>query len=237
MLIIVVRTLILYLVVIIALRLMGKREIGQLQPFELVVILMISEFAAVPSENNGVPLLSGIIPILVLLSASMTLAWISLKSEKARDIICGKPSILIDRGKISETELRRNCYNMSDLLEELRINDIPNIADVEYAILENNGQVSVMPKVQKRPIIPDDLKITPPYEGLPLTLIIDGKLKRDNLERSGKDLDWLMRELKNHKLDKIEDVLIASLDSSGKLFLQEKERQKKKKVKPLQTQV
>ncbi|AFQ46049.1 DUF421 domain-containing protein [Desulfosporosinus meridiei] len=237
MLIIVVRTLILYLVVIIALRLMGKREIGQLQPFELVVILMISELAAVPSENIGVPLLSGIIPILVLLSASLTLAWISLKSETARDIICGKPSILIDRGKISETELRRNCYNMSDLLEELRLNDIPNIADVEYAILENNGQVSVMPKVQKRPIIPDDLKITPAYEGLPLALIMDGKLKRNNLERSDKDLEWLMRELKKHKLDKIEDVLIASLDSSGKLFIQEKESQNKKKVKPLQTQV
>ncbi|MCO5385835.1 MAG: DUF421 domain-containing protein [Desulfosporosinus sp.] len=226
MLIVVVRTLILYIVVIIALRLMGKREIGQLQPFELVVILMISELAAVPSENVGVPLLSGIIPILVLLSASQTFAYISLKSERARDIICGRPSILIDRGKISEKELNRNCYNISDLLEELRLNNVPNIADVEFAILENNGQVSVFPKVQKRPTIPEDFGIEPPYEGLPLTIIMDGKLKKNYLEQSKKDLDWLKSELEKQKISQIEDVLIASLDSSGKLYVQAKATKK-----------
>lgn len=226
MLIVIVRTLILYAVVIIALRLMGKRELGQLQPFELVVILMISDFAAVPSENVGVPLLSGIIPILVLLSASLTLAYISLKSEKARSIICGKPSILIDRGQISEKELSKNCYNISDLLEELRLNNVPNIADVEFAILENNGQVSVFPKVQKRPTIPDDFNLSPQYEGLPLTIIMDGKLKKHYLEQSKKDLHWLKRELKKHKINQIEDVLLASLDSSGKLFVQAKETKK-----------
>lgn len=223
MLIVIVRTLILYIVVIVALRLMGKREIGQLQPFELVVILMISELAAVPSENVGIPLLSGIIPILVLLSASLTLAWISLKSEKARDIICGKPSILINRGKISEKELRKNCYNISDLLEELRLNNVPNIADVEYAILENNGQVSVITKAQRRPAIPEDFNIKPPYEGLPTTIIIDGKLKKDSLQQSNKDLPWLKGELEKHNIKQFEDVLFASLDSSGNLFLQEKE--------------
>lgn len=223
MLIVIVRTLILYLVVIVALRLMGKREIGQLQPFELVVILMISELAAVPSENVGIPLLSGIIPILVLLSASLTLAWISLKSEKARDIICGKPSILINRGKISEKELKKNCYNISDLLEELRLNNVPNIADVEYAILENNGQVSVITKAQKRPAIPEDFNIKPPYEGLPATIIIDGKLKKDSLQQSNKDLPWLKGELEKRNIKQFEDVLFASLDSSGNLFLQEKE--------------
>ncbi|MDO0824488.1 YetF domain-containing protein [Desulfosporosinus nitroreducens] len=226
MLIVVVRTLILYIVVIIALRLMGKREIGQLQPFELVVILMISELAAVPSENVGVPLLSGIIPILVLLSASQTFAYISLKSERARDIICGRPSILIDRGKISEKELNRNCYNISDLLEELRLNNVPNIADVEFAILENNGQVSVFTKAQKRSTIPEDFGITPPYEGLPLTIIMDGKLKKNYLEQSKKDLDWLKSELEKQKISRIEDVLIASLDSSGKLYVQAKATKK-----------
>lgn len=227
MLIVIVRTLILYLVVIVALRLMGKREIGQLQPFELVVILMISELAAVPSENVGIPLLSGIIPILVLLSASLTLAWISLKSEKARDIICGKPSILINRGKISEKELKKNCYNISDLLEELRLNNVPNIADVEYAILENNGQVSVITKAQKRPTIPEDFNIKPPYEGLPTTIIIDGKLKKDSLQQTNKDLPWLKGELEKQNIKQFEDVLFASLDSSGNLFLQEKETLKR----------
>lgn len=222
MLIVVVRTLILYILVIAALRLMGKREIGQLQPFELVVILMISELASVPSENVGVPLLSGIIPILVLLAASLSFAYISLKSEKARAIICGKPSILIDHGKISEKELNKNCYNISDLLEELRLNNVPNIADVEFAILENNGQVSVFPKAEKRPTIPEDFNIKPQYEGLPLTIIMDGKLKKNYLEQSNKDLDWLKEELEKQNIQRIEDVLIASLDSSGKLYLQAK---------------
>ena len=224
MIIIVIRTLILYTLVIVALRLMGKREIGQLQPFELVVILMISDLAVVPSEDVGIPLIRGIIPILVLLSASLTLAWITLKSEKARDIICGKPSILIERGKIIEKELRKNCYNLTDLLEELRIKNVPNIADVEFAILENNGQLSVFPKAQKRATIPDDFHIKPQYEGLPLTIIMDGKLNSMNLEKSNKGLAWLNGELKKHTINQIEDVLLASLDSSGTLFVQAKRR-------------
>jgi len=220
----VVRTLILYALVIIALRVMGKREIAKLQPFELVVLLMISDLAIIPSENMGIPLLSGIIPILVLLLANLTLAWIALKSEKARDIICGTPSILIRQGKIVEGELKRNCYNLTDLLEELRIKNVPNIADVEYAVLENNGNLSVFPKVQKRPTIPEDFQITPPYEGLPLPIIMDGKLNSKNLQQSEKDLKWLRRELKKQTIDKVEDVLIASLDSSGTLFTQAKQR-------------
>lgn len=229
MIIVVVRTLILYLLVIVAIRLMGKREIGQLQPFELVVILMISELAAIPSENVSVPLLGGIIPILVLLLASLSIAWVSLKSEKARAIICGTPSILIERGKILEEELRRNRYNLTDLLEELRLKNVPNISDVEFAVLETNGQVSVFPKSQKRPTIPEDFHLTPPYEGLPLTIIMDGNLDRHHLQKSTKDLTWLMDELKKHTIDQIEDVFLASLDSSGKLFLQAKLRPSKKK--------
>lgn len=224
MLIVLIRTLILYLLVMVALRMMGKREIGQLQPFELVVILMIADFAVIPSENMGIPLLSGIIPILVLLSTSMTLAWISLKSERARNFISGKPSIVIERGKILEDELKKNCYNLTDLLEELRLKSVPNIADVEYAILENNGQLSVFPKSEKRPVIPEDFKIKPPYEGLPISLIIDGKLNTHKLKQSKHDLHWLKRELRKQSISKIEDVLIASLDSSGKLFAQAKQR-------------
>ena len=224
MIIVVIRTLILYTLVVVALRLMGKREIGQLQPFELVVILMISDLAAIPSQNVGIPLLNGIIPILVLLLTSLTLAWISLKSEKARALICGAPSILIQRGKIIENELRKNSYNLTDLLEELRLRNVPNIADVEFAVLETNGQLSVFPKSQKRPLVPDDMHIKTKFEGLPLALIMDGKLNRSNLQQSNKNLHWLNEELKKHSIDKLEDVFLASLDSSGSLFVQAKER-------------
>ncbi|KLU64295.1 hypothetical protein DEAC_c37250 [Desulfosporosinus acididurans] len=222
MIIVVLRTLILYGLVIIALRLMGKREIGQLQPFELVVIIMISELAAIPSENIGVPLLSGIIPILVLLLTGITLAWISLKSERARAIICGTPSVLIERGKILEDELKKNRYSLTDLLEELRIKNVPNISEVEFAVLETNGQLSVFPKSQNRPTIPKDFMLKTQYEGLPLTLIMDGVLNQKNLRQSNKDLNWLMNELKKQKIDRLEGVLLASLDSSDTLFVQTK---------------
>ena len=224
MITVVLRTFILYSIVIVALRMMGKREIGQLQPFELVVIIMISEFAAIPSQNVGVPLLSGIIPILVLLLTSLVLAWISLKSEKARELICGTPSILIHHGKISEEQLKKNRYNLTDLLEELRIKEVPNIADVEFAVLETNGQISVFKKTVKRePRIPQDVQTSTEYEALPLALIMDGILKRNNLEESKKDINWLTGELKKHSIDKIEHVLIASLDCYGILYVQAKQ--------------
>lgn len=224
MIIVVIRTLILYTLVIVALRLMGKREIGQLQPFEFVVIIMISELAAIPSENIAIPLISGVIPILVLLLTSLTLSGISLKSEKARTIICGTPSVLVERGKIVEDELKKNRYNLTDLLEELRIKNIPNISDVEFAVLETNGQLSVVPKAQKRPTIPEDFHITTKFEGLPLTIIMDGKLNRKNFQLANKDLTWLKGELKKQNIEKIEDVLLASLDSSGTLFAQAKQQ-------------
>lgn len=223
MIIVVIRTLILYALVVIALRLMGKREIGQLQPFELVVIIMISDFASVPSGNVGIPLLSGIIPIMVLLFANMTLAWITLKSQKARTFVCGSPSILIERGKILEDALRKNNYNFSDLLEALRLNSVPNIADVEFAVLETNGQVSVFPKSQKRPATPEDFNLQTKFEGLPLSLILDGVLDHYNLEHAHKDLNWLLKELKKQGIHKIEDVFFANIDSSGTLFVQAKE--------------
>lgn len=220
MLIIITRTLILYALVVVALRIMGKREIGQLQPFDLVIILMISELAAIPSENVGIPLISGIIPILVLLLASIVLSAIEMKSERARAIINGTPSVLIERGRIVEKELKRNRYNLNDLLEELRIKNVPNIADVEFAVLETNGQVSVLPKSLKRPAVPEDFNMSPSYEGLPTVLIMDGKLNQQNLQKANKDLQWLMDELKKQNLNRIEDVLLASLDTSEKLFTQ-----------------
>lgn len=231
MLIIAIRTLILYTLVIVAIRLMGKREIGQLQPFELVVLLMLSDFAAIPSEDIGIPLMAGIIPILVLVFISVILSFIELKSERARGILNGVPSVLIERGKIIEQELVRNRIPLSDLIEEIRMKSIPNIADVEYAVLETNGQISILPKSLKRPVNPEDLKLQPSFEGLPIVLVMDGKLNQANLSKANKDLKWLDNEIQKKKLNGVEEVLFASLDSSGNLFLQEREsspHQKKK---------
>lgn len=222
MLVVFVRTLILFLVVVIAMRIMGKRQIGQLQPFELAVAIMISELAAVPMQDTGVPLLNGIVPIVTLLIAQILLSLISLKSINARAIICGKPSILVENGKIKEDVFRREMYTLNDLLEQLRSKNIPNIADVEFAILETNGQLSVIPKSQKRPANPEDLKIPTKYEGLPLDVIVDGKINNANLEKSKIDKEWLLGELARQGVADVKDALFASIDSEGKLYLQKK---------------
>ncbi|NLK51363.1 MAG: DUF421 domain-containing protein [Syntrophomonadaceae bacterium] len=220
MILVIIRTLILFTVTFIFLRIMGKRQIGQLQPYELVIIIMISELAAIPMENTSIPLLGGLIPIFVLFVVQVTLAYISLKSEKIRGIICGKPSILVENSKINEEELSRLRYNLSDLLEQLRSKNAPNIADVEYAVLETGGQLSVIFKSQKRPVTPEDLSITTKYEGLPTTIIIDGHVNEDNLKKINLSLAWLQGELSKFGINNVKDVFFASLDTEGKLFYQ-----------------
>lgn len=224
MLIVFVRTLILYLIVVVVMRIMGKRQIGQLQPFELVVAIMISELAAVPMQNTGIPLINGIVPILTLLVAQVLLSFISLKSLTARAIICGKPTVLIQNGKVSEQNMSREMYSMNDLLEQLRNKNIANISDVEFAVLETNGQLSIIQKSQKRPVAPEDMSIPTKYEGLPVNLIVDGKVILKNLSHVNLDIEWLKNELGKFGIHKLDDVLFASLDTNGNLFFQEKER-------------
>ncbi len=222
MLIVLVRTIILYSLVVAAMRIMGKREIGQLQPFELVVTIMLSELAAIPMQNPGIPLINGITPILTLLTAQVILSYISLKSDRARAVICGRPSVLVENGKIVEPELQRLRYNLSDLMEQLRTKNVANIADVEFAILETNGQLSVIPKSQKRPVIPEDLNLPTKYEGLPHTLIMDGHIIHKNLKKLNLDIQWLKQQLSSFGIQKPEEVLFASLDTEGKLYFQKK---------------
>lgn len=224
MLVVFARALILYAVVIVIMRIMGKRQIGQLQPFELVIAILISELAAVPMQNTGIPLVNGIIPILTLLIAQMFISFLSIKSTRARAIVCGRPSILIENGKIKEENFRKEMYTINDLLEQLRIKDVYNIADVEYAILETNGQLSVLQKSQKRPVNPEDLKISTEYEGLPYDLIIDGTVIYSNLLKAQKDIKWLSKELSKSGIHNVKNVLFASLDSTGVLYYQAKQK-------------
>jgi uncharacterized membrane protein YcaP (DUF421 family) len=222
MILIIIRTLILYLVTLIALRIMGKRQIGQLQPYELVVIIMIAELAAIPMQNTGIPLLNGIIPIFILFASEVTLSYISLKSNRARGLICGKPSILIEKSKINEAELRRLRYNINELLEQLRLKNVSDITDVEYAILETSGQLSVILKSEYRPLQPRDMQIQPEQALLPVTLIIDGDIIQENIARINKSTEWLQQQLKKNGIDNINSVFLACLDSQGKLYFQAK---------------
>lgn len=222
LLVVFLRTLILYIIVIIAMRIMGKRQIGQLQPFELAVAIMISELASVPMQNTGIPLINGIIPIMTMLAAQITISFVALKSTKARNVICGRPSILISAGKINEQVFRSELYTLTDFMEQLRSKNIYNIADVEYAILETNGQLSVIPKANKRCATPEDLSISAKYEGPAIDLIIDGELMENNLKLVDLDKNLLEIELNKIGIKKIKDVFFASIDSDKQLFCQKK---------------
>ena len=183
MLIIFFRAIVLYILVLIVMRLMGKREIGQLQPFELAIAIMIADLASIPMTDTGVPISNGIVPILGLLVMHLLISIINLKSMKAREIICGKPRILIYRGKIDENALKKERFTLNELQERLRDKNIVNIFDVEYAILETSGQISVIEKSNKRYTIPEDFGITPEYEGIPYDLVVDGKVMTKNLKK------------------------------------------------------
>ena len=178
-----VRVSIIYILVLVVMRLMGKREIGQMQPFELVIAIMIADLASVPMSDTGIPIFNGIIPILALLLFQLIISILNLKSIKFREIICGKPQILVYRGKIDEKALKKEKITINELQERLRQKDIFSLGDVEYAILETNGEVSVIQKPEKRNTIPEDFQILPEYEGIPYDLVIDGKIQKQNLQK------------------------------------------------------
>ncbi len=221
-----IRTIILYILVLVIMRLMGKREIGQLQPFELAIAIMIADLASVPMANIGIPLFSGIIPILALLGMHLIISNINLKSMNMRKIICGKPSILIYRGKIDEKALKKEKFTINELQERLRGNNVFHLGDVEYAILETSGQITVIQKPDKRTTIPADFQIMPEYEGIPYDLIVDGKIMHENLKAIGKDEKWLEKAVKKFKI-RPEQALIVTLDGKGQIFCQAKEKNSK----------
>ena len=222
MLITFIRAMILYIVVLIVMRLMGKREIGQLQPFELAIAIMIADLAAVPMSELGIPLTNGIIPILALLVIYMIISVLNMKSIKFRKVISGQPSLLIYRGRIDEKILRKERITINELQERLRVDNIFNLSEVEYAILETNGEVTVIQKPEKRNVIVEDLNINPEYEGIPYDLVVDGKIMEENLKAIGRDIIWLEKELK--KFDaKPSNTLIATIDGKGDFFCQKKE--------------
>ena len=216
------KSIFLYILVLIVMRLMGKREIGQLQPFELAISIMIADLATIPMSDIGIPLQNGIVPILGLLVMDLAISLINMKSTFARKIICGKPSILIYRGKIDEKVLKKERFTINELEERLRGSNIINISEVEYAILETNGQVSIIQKPDKRNTKPEDFGIMPEYEGITYDLVLDGKVMNENLKKIGKSHEWLEKELKKNKM-KPEEALIATIDGKGEFFCQKKD--------------
>lgn len=222
MVLILIRTIVLYLLVLIVMRGMGKREISQMQPFELAIAIMIADLASTPMSELGIPITYGIAPILGLLAMHILISLINMKSLKMRQLICGKPRILIYRGKIDEQALIKENFTINELQERLRGDNITSLSDVEYAILETSGEVTVIPKPQKRNVTLEDLNLEAKYQGIPYELVIDGNIMEDNLKKIGKDYNWLKIQVEKFGYAP-EDALIVTLDGNGEIFSQKKE--------------
>lgn len=221
------RAIILYVLVLIVMRVMGKREIGQLQPFELAISIMIADLATIPMADVGIPITNGIIAMLSLLIMHLLISFINLKSMRMRAFICGKPRILIYRGKIQEKALVKERFTINELEERLRGNNVMNLGDVEYAILETSGQISVIQKPNKRNVTPEDLNLDPPYEGISYDLVIDGRVLDNNLKAIGKNYMWLKKQVNKFGYEP-EETLIVTFNGGDEIFCQKKEKKEKK---------
>jgi len=231
LLILSVRTLVLYLVIVGGLRLMGKRQLGELQPSELVVTILISNLATLPIEETSVPLLGGVGPILLLVCFEVVISWVSLKSRRARRLISGQPVTVVQEGKIMEDRLRDLRFSLDDLMEELRQNGVFDIRDVEFAVVETNGKLSVYQRYGARPLTPDMLGMERPASECPppAVVISDGELLKESLASCGITPKWLEKQLQRRNL-KVEDVFLMVCDRNSAYFLLPKEKTGKKAV-------
>ncbi len=217
-----IRTIVLYLVLIAVIRMMGKRQIGEMEPSEFVVTMLVANLASIPMQDGGIPLYSGLVPILTVLGVELILTALSMRSVKLRKLLCGKPVILIEKGKILQHNLRKTRITLDELTELLRGKDVLRPETVQYAILETNGNLSVFPFPEEKPASAKDASITPAQQFLPYTLIADGYLYRENLRLLGKDDRWLCRQLEKRKAT-VASTWLMTADEAGKIFWQEKE--------------
>lgn len=227
MAIIMVRTVIVFIGVVVAMRLMGKRQLGELELNELVVAVLISDIASHPLQDIGIPLMNGLLPAVVLLCCELIIAQATMKKAAIRKLVCGTPSILVQNGVVMEPEMRKNRFTLDELAEELRNQSVTDISKIKYAILETNGQLNVILFAEHRPATVGDLNL--PYEdkGYAHIVINDGELLPNNLQKAGKDDKWLARELKKRDVKSPKQVYLLSVDKSGSVYYQAKEKVKK----------
>ena len=218
------RTVILYILIMLGLRLMGKRQLAELEPSELVLTMMISDLAAVPMQDFGIPLLAGLIPILTLMALSLLLSQLFLHNLRFRQLVCGTPSILIRNGVLQQETMRKNRYTLDELLEELRGQGISDIRDVKFAILENSGQLSVFPWAARQPPTSAQLNLDLQDDvAIPVILINDGRVLEKNLRVCGRNLQWLEHTLKQEGISSPGDVFLMTLDEQGNLYCVKKD--------------
>lgn len=216
------RTILLYLVLLSVVRLMGKRQIGQMEPSEFVVAMLVADLAAIPMQDSAIPLFSGLVPILTVLGAELVLSGAALLSIRLRKILCGKPVILIENGRILQQNLRKTRVTMDELTGHLREKDILDLSRVQYAILETNGNLSVFPYTRYMPAEAAEAKIEVKEQYLPVTLVSDGRLLRENLPKAGKEEAWVQKTLRGKKAT-LKDTWLLTVDRSDTVYFVRRE--------------
>ncbi|WP_040197686.1 DUF421 domain-containing protein [Candidatus Soleaferrea massiliensis] len=227
MTIIFIRTILLYILIIFALRIMGKRQLGQLQPSELVITILISDIATLPIEDSEIPLLAGIIPILALVCFEVIMSAWTLKCSRARTIISGNPKIIIKDGVINQQVMKDLRFSIDDLMEQLRINSIFDVEEVSFAIVETTGSISIYQKSEHRPVTPSTLNIPNDNQNFPPAVIIDdGTINHQSLDLCGLNEEWVYSTLKKEGY-RLKDIFLLTSDNAGNYYIVPKEKLKK----------
>lgn len=214
MLIVAIRTFVLYIIVLIAVRIMGKSELSKMSPFQLVIVFMIAELAAMPIDDPTTSLINGVMAIFTLMLLQVLIAFLSIKSEKFKNLVSGKPSILIEKGKLNIKELSKLRITSTDLLEQLRLENCPSLSNVEYAIMESNGQLTVIPKAEEKPLTPKDMGLTVNEGLLPMIVISDGTLYVKNLLIAGISEEMFKQKLAGAGISSYENIFLAFYDGN-----------------------
>lgn len=217
-----VRTIILYLVLIAVVRMMGKRQIGQMEPSEFVVTMLVANLAAIPMQDGAIPLYSGFIPIVTILGVELVLSALSMKNVRFRRILCGKPVILIENGNILQKNLKKTRVTLDELTGHLREKDVLDLQSVQYAILETNGNLSVFPYPKEKPASAKEAGIQVKKQALPITVISDGFLMEKNLKKANKDVGWVKRVLHQYQAT-VEQTWLLTVDGNDKIVFYRKE--------------
>lgn len=207
-------------------RLMGKRQLGEMELSEFIVAALIADLAATPLQDIGIPLINGIVPIITLFVLETIIAGISMKSIKLRKIFFGAPEIIIKNGRISEQKMKHNRFTVDELMQELRNNGLANASTVEYAILETNGKLNIILKAEAQPVTPQLMNITAESPGYCHIIINDGRVLSNNLRLLGHDEKWLNKQLKSRKMPSAQDMYLFTVSDNGNIFCQPKEDSK-----------
>ena len=223
MAIVFIRTLIVYAALLLTMRLLGKRQLGEMELSEFVVAALIADLAAHPLQDIGIPMMNGLIPILTLFCCEVLIAGLSLKHIRLRVLLFGKPSILISHGQIDQREMKKNRFTLDELMQELRTQGAMDLSKVEYAILETDGRLNVLLYPAEKPPTAAQMNLTVPDSGYPMTVVSDGRILAENLRRGGRDERWLQARLKEHQIKNAEEVFLMTVDNAGKIYLVRKE--------------